>query len=366
MSVLESPSHRRGRVRGGTINTIVGSGHADHLPDAALLRLPAARRERHQQHRSGARWRDRRATGYRARARGHGRTLRRLGPMSFVGSVVGALLLLVLPAAAFKAIVPVLIAHRPGPRPRRSVAPATGRRAAPARRPRRHAGPLRRCGGVFVAGVYGGYFGAAQGVLLMGLFSALSPSRCSASTATRTCSALDRQRRRRGHLRPLRARAHRLAGRRVHRRSGRSSAAWSARGSAAGSPRRAARPHRRHRRRRHRQAGLVPLTVRSPITEPGARGGQPCTPCVRDRGPTARPAWPTTWRSPTSRCGGGRSRSAGSTSPRVREGHPAGAAAPGTGHGRYLMARALAHRPRRRRRATPRRRHAGLRRRARR
>ena len=28
--------------------------------------------------------------------------------------------------------------------------------------------------GVFVAGIYGGYFGAAQGVLLMGLFSALS------------------------------------------------------------------------------------------------------------------------------------------------------------------------------------------------
>ena len=28
--------------------------------------------------------------------------------------------------------------------------------------------------GVFVAGIYGGYFGAAQGVLLMGIFGALS------------------------------------------------------------------------------------------------------------------------------------------------------------------------------------------------
>ena len=28
--------------------------------------------------------------------------------------------------------------------------------------------------GIFVAGIYGGYFGAAQGVLLMGIFSALS------------------------------------------------------------------------------------------------------------------------------------------------------------------------------------------------
>lgn len=34
---------------------------------------------------------------------------------------------------------------------------------------------LTLTGGVFVCGVYGGYFGAAQGVLLMGLMSAVLP-----------------------------------------------------------------------------------------------------------------------------------------------------------------------------------------------
>ena len=46
--------------------------------------------------------------------------------------------------------------------------------------PEGHDGPVPRwhapamAAGVFAAGVYGGYFGAAQGVLLMGLLSALS------------------------------------------------------------------------------------------------------------------------------------------------------------------------------------------------
>jgi uncharacterized membrane protein YfcA len=105
--------------------------------------------------------------------------LPRLLPLSVLGSMVGAALLLVLPAAAFRSIVPVLIALAlvlvlAGPR----------LQAAAARRrerhgevdgdgmPRGHAATLG--GGVFVGGVYGGYFGAAQGVLLMGLLSALS------------------------------------------------------------------------------------------------------------------------------------------------------------------------------------------------
>ena len=111
--------------------------------------------------------------GYRHELGGQAPTLRRLMPLSFVGSVVGAGLLLVLPATAFRAIVPVLIL----------VAlvlvvagPAIQARAHPEgahTRPPAWHGPAIGVG-VFVAGVYGGYFGAAQGVLLMGLFSALS------------------------------------------------------------------------------------------------------------------------------------------------------------------------------------------------
>jgi uncharacterized membrane protein YfcA len=111
--------------------------------------------------------------GYRHELGGQAPTLRRLMPLSFVGSVVGASLLLVLPATAFRAIVPVLILIAlvlvlAGPRIQARAHPV----GEGARAPAWHAPAIGV--GVFVAGVYGGYFGAAQGVLLMGLFSALS------------------------------------------------------------------------------------------------------------------------------------------------------------------------------------------------
>jgi hypothetical protein len=160
--------------------------------------------------------------GYRAELTGQRRRIIRLGSASACGGLVGAILLLVLPAEAFKAIVPALIGVAVvmvliQPRlarwmARRQVA-RSGTRAgdgdgAPARtdgagvdpRPPADAGggvdgagragtatavgvlPAtdadRRAdaiGGpvlwflVFCAGVYGGYFGAAQGVLLIGM-----------------------------------------------------------------------------------------------------------------------------------------------------------------------------------------------------
>jgi uncharacterized membrane protein YfcA len=93
--------------------------------------------------------------------------------LSFVGSVAGAALLLVLPPAAFQAIVPMLITLAlvlvlAGP---------TLQRRAAARREANHEPSWHRSllgTGITVAGAYGGYFGAAQGVLLMGIFSAFS------------------------------------------------------------------------------------------------------------------------------------------------------------------------------------------------
>jgi uncharacterized membrane protein YfcA len=127
------------------------------------------------------------AWGYRHELTGAGPTLRRLMPLSLVGSVVGASLLLVLPPEAFKAIVPALIVIAlvlvlVGPRlqrrlrPEAADAPVTGemgeRTGLPGREPGWHRPAM--AAGVFVAGVYGGYFGAAQGVLLMGILSLLS------------------------------------------------------------------------------------------------------------------------------------------------------------------------------------------------
>ena len=92
-------------------------------------------------------------------------------PVSLLGAVTGAVLLLWLPASAFDAIVPILIAASLllvllGPRLQAW---------AVARHPDRDTGGRRLLliAGVFVTGVYGGYFGAAQGVLMVGIMSAL-------------------------------------------------------------------------------------------------------------------------------------------------------------------------------------------------
>lgn len=102
--------------------------------------------------------------GYRAELKGQQARLIRLGVGSLLGSLLGALLLLWLPERAFMVIVPVLIGLacvlvvlQP-----KLNAWLAGRRAHP------HGGPWLWLG-VFGAGVYGGYFGAAQGVVLIGL-----------------------------------------------------------------------------------------------------------------------------------------------------------------------------------------------------
>jgi uncharacterized membrane protein YfcA len=94
--------------------------------------------------------------------------------MSFLGAVVGAVLLLVLDPKLFRAIVPVLILVGlvlvvTGPR---INAWAERRRAEGTANAANHERAMQ--GGVFGAGVYGGYFGAAQGIILMGILGALS------------------------------------------------------------------------------------------------------------------------------------------------------------------------------------------------
>jgi len=156
----------------GTINTIVGSGTLITFPILLFLGYPPLTANVSNNIGlvaggvSGS-------YGYRHELTGESRTLRRLMPLSFVGSVVGAALLLVLPAEAFKAIVPALILLALvlvvlGPKLQATAARRHHDEAAPSW----HGWATGV--GVLVAGMYGGYFGAAQGVLLMGLFSALS------------------------------------------------------------------------------------------------------------------------------------------------------------------------------------------------
>ncbi len=111
------------------------------------------------------------AYGYRRELAGQRPRLIKLGIASALGAVLGAVLLLTLPPGAFKAVVPVLILIA---LVLVVVQPWLARRLA-ARRPEGHTGDggFLLLLGIFVTGVYGGYFGAAQGVIAIGIMGVL-------------------------------------------------------------------------------------------------------------------------------------------------------------------------------------------------
>lgn len=105
------------------------------------------------------------AIGYRRELAGQRTRLLRFGAMSFLGAITGGILLLNLPERVFTVVVPilillacVLIVLQP-----RINAWLRARRPA-----RPNGGPLLPFG-IYGAGVYGGYFAAAQGIILIGL-----------------------------------------------------------------------------------------------------------------------------------------------------------------------------------------------------
>ena len=111
------------------------------------------------------------AVGYRRELRGQRARLLRFAPASAVGGVAGAVLLLALPASAFEAIVPLFVAAGVvlvilQPRINRRLA---RRRAAAAAHGRHAHGGAPALAATGLTGVYGGYFGAAQGVLLLAI-----------------------------------------------------------------------------------------------------------------------------------------------------------------------------------------------------
>ncbi len=109
--------------------------------------------------------------GYRRELSGQRSRVRSLAPFSALGAAAGAALLLVLPASAFEAIVPAFIAIAIV---LVALQPRIDRALAHRRRPgAEHRASLRAATGV--TGIYGGYFGAAQGILLMALFGLALP-----------------------------------------------------------------------------------------------------------------------------------------------------------------------------------------------
>jgi uncharacterized membrane protein YfcA len=162
-------------VAAGTINAIVGSGTLITFPVLLAFGYPpvVANVSNNIGLVSGG---VSGTLGYRAELQGQQRHIRLLAPMSLLGAVTGALLLLRLPPAAFVTIVPVLLGLSLVlviAQPRIQAAVALRRESSSGSTGRGH--HALTMSGTYLAGCYGGYFGAAQGVLLVGLLGSLLP-----------------------------------------------------------------------------------------------------------------------------------------------------------------------------------------------
>lgn len=132
--------------------------------------------------------------GYRRELRGQWHRLRWQMPGSLTGAMLGAWLLLHLPEKVFNAIVPALLVAALilvviGPR----IQAWAGRRAMSAGRSADHLSPARMAAlvaGTFAVGVYGGYFAAAQGILLIGVMGVLLPESMQRMNAAKNLLAL--------------------------------------------------------------------------------------------------------------------------------------------------------------------------------
>lgn len=154
----------------GLINTIVGSGTLVTFPVLVTMGVPPVTATMSNAmgliagNITGA-W------GYRSKLKGAEQTLYQLIPCSVAGAVVGAILLMQLPEKVFSYTAPLLIVLALGcvifqPRLQAIVHAA---KSAQGDLGQPHKQPVTLYILVFLAGVYGGYFVAAQGVLLLGI-----------------------------------------------------------------------------------------------------------------------------------------------------------------------------------------------------
>jgi uncharacterized protein len=152
-------------IAAGTINTVVGSGTLITFP--TLIAFGYAPLVANVSNNIGLVPATVSGTiGYRRELAGQRRRILPLAIASTLGGTAGAVLLLTLPANAFKTIVPffiglalLLIVTQ------KWISKALGHRK---RRADERASPAA-IAGVFCSGIYGGYFGAAQGILLLSI-----------------------------------------------------------------------------------------------------------------------------------------------------------------------------------------------------
>jgi uncharacterized membrane protein YfcA len=187
MSIWDALAILAAGVAAGTINTVVGSGSLITFPTLVALGYPPLIANVSNNiglvpgSLSGA-------YGYRRELVGQAGRLRRLAPASLLGSLAGSVLLLSLPSDLFDSVVIVLVAvalvlvvaqpwlvrrlaDRPWGQRRQEVTPVLASL-------------------VCLAGVYGGYFGAAQGIILMALLGIFLDDHLQRHNATKNVLAL--------------------------------------------------------------------------------------------------------------------------------------------------------------------------------
>jgi uncharacterized membrane protein YfcA len=170
LSPLEAVAILLAGVAAGTINVVVGSGTLITFPillttgfapvvanvSNTIGLVPGSL--------SGV-------VGYRRELAHQRHRLLHLSIASLVGGILGAIALLELPEAAFEAIVPVFIVLA---LVLILLQPRLAKRLAE-RRPREGRPGAVTTAAVVGTGVYGGYFGAAQGILLLGILGISLP-----------------------------------------------------------------------------------------------------------------------------------------------------------------------------------------------
>jgi uncharacterized protein len=127
------------------------------------------------------------AAGFRHQISGQRDRLVRLSPVAVLGGIAGAILLLTTSSATFKSIAPWLVLgasllFAAQPLLRRTL--DGGSHHPPRTR------PVLLMGGTFVASIYGGYFGAGLGVMLLAILGLALPDSIARTSGLRTALSI--------------------------------------------------------------------------------------------------------------------------------------------------------------------------------
>jgi uncharacterized membrane protein YfcA len=159
MTLLEALAVLAAGAAAGGVNAVVGSGSLITFPTLLAVGYPSVTANVSNGlgltlgNVSGA-------IGYREELRGQRERVLRLAVGSAFGSLTGGILLLALPQSVFEAVVPVLILF--------AVALMAFKRTPKSSAQAEHVTAALAV--AFFTGIYGGYFGAAQGVIMLALF----------------------------------------------------------------------------------------------------------------------------------------------------------------------------------------------------